>query len=96
MNCLNCNAEWTLPATSTVILKNCPFCGAPLSNKEVEVSLEDALLVIYQQIGDSGFQNDERLLGCFMDFAPSLKKEQKMLSLFVKCGGNTLLLNAKV
>ena len=95
MKCQKCGAEWTPPVGSSVLLTTCPFCGASLIKEKAGSSLENTLQTIYEQIGEAGMRNGNQLISSFMDFAPSMKKESKMLSLFVKCGGNTTLLDAK-
>ena len=95
MKCTNCQAEWTPPVRSSVLLITCPFCGASLIKEKAGSSLENTLQTIYEQIGEAGMRNGNRLISYFLDFAPSMKKEAKMLSLFVKCGGNTTLLDVK-
>ena len=69
MKCPSCRAEWSPPAKSSVIMASCPFCGASLVSDDAGSSMEKALQTVYQQVGEAGMRNGDRLLSYFLDLA---------------------------
>ncbi len=96
MKCRFCNCEWNAPPSISASLKACPFCGGALSEPVNEFSSPEAVLkYIFERFGIEFMRDGSKLLSCFADLAPALKKEKRMLSYFVECNGNTILIDAK-
>ena len=58
-------------------------------------SIDSTLTTIYRQFGEEGMRDGKKLIGCFMDFAPDLKRELILLRGFIKCNGHKQILDAK-
>ena len=64
--------------------------------KKIHWSLSCAVLCqIASYYGMEALRNGHQLLGYFMDLAPKLKRECRMLKYFVDAGGHTALFNAR-
>ena len=94
MKCLNCGAEWENGANAGAV-PACPVCGTPQDRGAVCDSLDSGLLAACQYLGDARCRNGQSLSACFADFAPGLRREARMLRVFLKCEGHTALLDAK-
>ena len=88
MKCTHCNSEWNSanPVTS------CPFCGKPLTVKpSAQPTMESVLEKIRDRIGVEALENNKKMLSCFADLAPQLKRERRVLQYFAECNGPELL-----
>ncbi len=94
MKCLNCGTEWDAPADTGDVV-TCPSCGAVQVQGAIYASLDGALLACRQYLGDSRLREGKLLYACFIDLAPGMVKEAKMLKVFLGCGGHTALLDAR-
>ena len=75
MNCINCKAEWTPPASVSITI--CPFCGKPLFeilNSEKHADPHEILLKIVQQY-DKKILADHRLKSRLKDLLPHAEKK---------------------
>lgn len=93
MKCLKCGAEWDGGASAGDVLI-CPACGTPQVRGAICDSLDGALLASLDYLG-SRSRDGEALYACFIDFAPGMRREAKILRIFLACGGHTALLDAR-
>ncbi len=96
MKCYNCKAEWFVNANMSRPIENCPFCGSKL---KIDVSnqmksMADVLIAIIQCSNIDVFRDATKLMSYFCDIAPNMSREKTMLSYFLKCNGNVVLLDA--
>ena len=97
MKCLNCSSEWKALPQMMASQKHCPFCGKTLSSIKVKTAntLESVLRQISLDYGLEPLRNGSQMVGYFIDLAPDLKREYRMLKYFVEAGGHTTLFNAR-
>ena len=82
MKCNNCGSEWSVNTKYSQI-SSCPFCGASLIKIETsskETTMMETMKLIFQQFGIDIILQKSKFLSIFMDYAPRLKKERKILS----------------
>ena len=95
MKCLKCGTEWDAAENAGDIVA-CPACSAIHINGAIYDTLDGVLHAAFERLGEPLVRSDGRtLLGLFYDFAPSMRKEAKMLDGFLKCSGHITLLDAK-
>ena len=95
MKCGHCNSEWTVGGESAQRMKNCPFCGKPLTQepetKPAPETLEEILTQIYKQFGPETLRNGKALLSLHSDLAPQKNQDRRIIAHFVDCGGPAFL-----
>ena len=82
MKCNNCGSEWSVNTKYSQI-SSCPFCGVPLTRAEnfsKEATISETMKLIFQQFGSDIILQKNKFLSIFVDYAPRLKKEKKILS----------------
>lgn len=84
MKCPHCKAEWNIPGQK-IVYENCPFCKKNLKVKGFGSAdtLESVLLKIASSFGVETLKDGPKTLGFFLDLAPQLKKEHRLLSQFI-------------
>ena len=97
MKCIHCNSEWKVEPQVATTMKNCPFCGKPLSSekKEMAETLDGVLFLIAEQFGMENLRDGNRMMAFFADLAPKLKREQRLLGYFVEAEGHKVLFEAR-
>ena len=75
MKCNNCNSEWNSSKSTQI----CPFCGKSIVNEVLLQSPAEVLRFIYDEYGIQAFKSNRMILSYFSDFAPSLKKDFRLL-----------------
>ena len=96
MKCNHCGAQWSVSKEISSQLTSCPFCGAPLFEKEPALAtIEDVLREIIRLEGVEVLRNGNRMISFFSDLAPHMTKERRVLRYFVDCNGNTLFLDVR-
>ena len=81
MKCNNCGSEWSASSKYSQI-SSCPFCGSSLMNIETsskEITMSKIIKLIFQQFGIDIILQKNKFLSIFLDYAPKLKKEKKIL-----------------
>lgn len=95
MKCRFCNSEWNTSPSISASIKSCPFCGGRLSVHIDSFTTEYSVLqYIYERFGREFMRDGNRVLACFSDLAPSLKKEKRMLAYLFECNGHIQILDA--
>ncbi len=96
MRCKNCGIEWTISIHGNSVQKFCPVCGKPVFEDAPRklTSFEETLFVIRRDHGMGYLQDSTRIMACFTDLAPHLRKEKIMLQYLLQCNGNRLLIAA--
>ena len=94
MKCPSCNSEWNSPLSALKQLAQCPFCGAKLYQSDSKQTLDTVLIRIKKEFGLESLKDKRKLISIFSDIAPELSKEKKLLSYFLDCGGNAILIDA--
>ena len=95
MKCKHCKAEWNAPNATSVVMEKCPFCGQSLIEKDKKLDTLEAVLVeIVDSYGVDVLRNGKSMLAYVSDLAPSMRKEKKLLSYLIECGGHTQILNS--
>ena len=95
MKCRLCNSEWNTSPSISASIKSCPFCGGRLSVPADDFTTEHSVLQhIYERFGCEFMRDGNRVLACFSDLAPSLKKEKRMLAYLFECNGHIQILDA--
>ena len=82
MKCNNCGSEWSVNTKYSQI-SSCPFCGASLIKIETsskETTMMETMKLIFQQFGTDIILQKNKFISIFVDYAPRLKKEKKILS----------------
>lgn len=95
MKCAKCNSEWNTSPSISASMTVCPFCGASLApEKDLFASDYDVLRYLCARFGTDFMRDGSRLLACFSDLAPMLKKEKRILSYFLECNGHIQVLDS--
>ena len=95
MKCRLCYSEWNTSPSISASIKSCPFCGGRLSVPACDFTTEHSVLQhIYERFGCEFMRDGNRVLACFSDLAPSLKKEKRMLAYLFECNGHIQILDA--
>ena len=95
MKCRLCNSEWNTSPSISASIKSCPFCGGRLSVHVDSFTTEYSVLQhICERFGRKFMRDGNRVLACFSDLAPSLKKEKRMLAYLFECNGHIQILDA--
>ena len=95
MKCAKCNSEWNTSPSISASMTVCPFCGASLApEKDLFASDYDVLRYLCARFGTDFMRDGSRLLACFSDLAPMLKKEKRILSYFIECNGHIQILDS--
>jgi len=95
MKCAKCNSEWNTSPSISASMTTCPFCGQNLYAKEKGFASDyDVLRYLYEHFGLEFMRDGARILACFADLAPMLKKEKRILSYFIECNGHIQILDS--
>lgn len=94
MKCRHCGCEWN-PSQAFEQLKNCPFCGGILAEERKMDTVDAVLAEINDQFGLEALADGQRLIGLFVDLAPGMSRERRMLEYLVACDGHTVLLEVR-
>ena len=95
MKCSKCNSEWNTSPSISASMTVCPFCGESLCvKKDAFVSDYDVLRYLCSHFGIDFMRDGARVLACFADLAPMLKKEKRILSYFIECNGHIQILDS--
>ncbi len=104
MICKKCQCEWNISSRFSQLDK-CPFCGVSLVDTKaikIEDELESVVRNIVIQFGPEILLNKNKFLSIFLDYAPKLKRERKIISFaldegiaecFVNCSINDRKVN---
>ena len=88
MKCNKCGSEWKVNPSISFSETKCPFCGSPLaSEKKKFETLEDVLVEIRDSYGMRILGDENKLIAYFVDLAPQLRKQMRLISDFVKIDG---------
>lgn len=88
MKCNHCGSEWNVNPSISASMTQCPFCGKSLEPERKKLqTVEDVLVEINRVYGMKILADDRKLTAYFMDLAPQLTKQQRILRYFVECGG---------
>lgn len=80
MICEKCKSEWNTPR-SFYQSNKCPFCGATLIESKSQDTMENVVKQIFEQFGSEILLDKNKFLAIFVDYAPKMKKERKMLAI---------------
>lgn len=95
MKCSACGCEWMVPAGMEAKVRMCPYCGtAFVIERRKPNSLEEAVCQIRQEVGLNSMIKQNMLMGCFLDLAPEMKREQQKLRRLIEVNGHTTLIQA--
>ena len=88
MKCNNCGSVWKVSPKISFPETKCPFCGSLLlSEKKTFETLEDVLVEIRDSYGMRILGDENKLIAYFVDLAPQLRKQMRLISDFVKMDG---------
>ncbi len=104
MNCKKCNSTWFTSPEISKRLRECPFCRAPLYQREkktikadmniVRKNISSTLAYIMSEYGEKVMWNRYKLNAYIYDIAPALKKERRRIKVAFKVGAVMLLKDA--
>ena len=97
MKCSHCGSEWKANMSYSQI-SNCPFCGQSLISKPKpgeNASAGSIVKQIVEQFGADILLQKNRFLSVFVDYAPKMRKEKKMLSIALDENIATLFVNCE-
>jgi CYTH domain-containing protein len=84
MQCKKCKSEWKTDRSISASLACCPFCGASLTGEDdggpkLFDNSKEALKHIADTYGVDYLFDGSKLINVFIDYAPQLKKEKRLL-----------------
>lgn len=81
--CENCQSEWN----GIKVLPTCPFCDTNVSVQTSNFTkIDDALLYIFNVYGMETVNESNRLVALLSDYAPTLKRERKLIRVALNVG----------
>lgn len=96
MQCKFCGAQWTLAKGMTMRGTQCPFCGKTLTPEKTlpPAGIAEAFSLIARNYGVEILRDRKKAVPYFMDLAPSLRRELKLVEEFYQCDGSPTLFGA--
>ncbi len=94
MKCIKCRTEWETAGTIGSIVV-CPSCGTAQACGAVYDSLDLALKTAVQILGEDRLRSGSAMYSLFLDLAPEMQREAKLLNIFLRCNGHIILLDAR-
>jgi hypothetical protein len=96
MQCKKCNSTWETNLSISASLARCPFCGESLADEDANGvktfdNSKDVLNHIADTYGIDCLLDGSRLINIFIDYAPQLKKEKKLLRVVFEEGAASIL-----